>query len=70
MHPGHHGIGLQRLNDEREGTALSFEVRRGLYLHLTYVVTLSGSRSGASNAWTWARELKKGDTPRGGILES
>ena len=49
---------------------LSYEAQRGLYLHPTYVVSPEREPLGVTNAWTWAREFKKGDTPRGGILES
>jgi len=49
---------------------LSYEAQRGLYLHPTYVVSPEREPLGITNAWTWAREFKKGDTPRGGILES
>ena len=49
---------------------LSFEAQRGLYLHPTYVVTPEREPLGVTNAWTWAREFKQGDAPRGGILES
>lgn len=50
--------------------ARSYEARRGLYLHPTYVVTPEREPLGITSAWTWAREFKKGDAPRGGILES
>jgi hypothetical protein len=33
---------------------LSFEVRRVLLLHLTYVVTPQREPLGVMNAWTWA----------------
>mgnify|MGYP002661840878 FL=1 len=49
---------------------LSYEAQRGLYLHPTYVVTPEREPLGVMNAWTWAREFKKGDGPRGGVLES
>ena len=49
---------------------LSYEAQRGLYLHPTYVVSPEREPLGVTNAWTWAREFKKGDAPRGGILES
>ena len=48
---------------------LSYEVQRGLYLHLTYVVTPQREPWGVMNAWTWAREFKKCDAPHGGVLE-
>ena len=44
---------------------LSFEAQRGLYLHPTYVVSPEREPLGVTNAWTWAREFKKGDAPRG-----
>lgn len=49
---------------------LPYEAQRGLYLHPTYVVSPEREPLGVTNAWTWAREFKKGDTPRGGIRES
>jgi hypothetical protein len=49
---------------------LSYEAQRGLYLHPTYVVTPDREPLGVSNAWTWAREPKPADGPRGGVLES
>ncbi len=49
---------------------LSYEAQRGLYLHPTYVATPQREPLGVINAWTWAREFKVGDAPRGGILES
>nr|WP_181726149.1 IS4 family transposase [Polaromonas sp.]QJS06394.1 transposase [Polaromonas sp.] len=49
---------------------LSYEAQRGLYLHPTYVVTPEREPLGVMNAWTWAREFKQGDAPRGGVLES
>ena len=49
---------------------LSYEAQRGLYLHPTYVVTPEREPLGVMNAWTWAREFKAGDAPRGGVLES
>jgi hypothetical protein len=49
---------------------LSYEAQRGLLLHPTYVVTPQREPLGVTNAWTWAREPKKGDAPRDGQLES
>ncbi len=49
---------------------LSFGAQRGLYLHPTYVVSPEREPLGVTNAWTWAREFKQGDAPRGGVLES
>ena len=49
---------------------LSFEAQRGLYLHPTYGVSPEREPLGVTNAWTWAREFKQGDAPRGGVLES
>ena len=49
---------------------LSFEAQRGLYLHPTYAVSPEREPLGVTNAWTWAREFKQGDAPRGGVLES
>ena len=48
---------------------LSYEAQRGLYLHPTYVITPERELLGVINAWTWARELKTGVTPRVGVLE-
>jgi hypothetical protein len=49
---------------------LSYEAQRGLLLHPTYVVTPQREPLGVINAWTWAREFRSGDAPRGGVLES
>ena len=49
---------------------LSYEAQRGMFLHPTYVVTPGREPLGVINAWMWARELKDGDEPRGGLLES
>jgi IS4 transposase len=49
---------------------LSYEAQRGMFLHPTYVVTPEREPLGVINAWMWARELKDGDEPRGGLLES
>jgi IS4 transposase len=49
---------------------LSYEAQRGLYLHPTYVVSPQREPLGVINAWTWAREFRKDDAPRGGVLES
>ena len=49
---------------------LSYEAQRGMYLHPTYVVTPQREPLGVMNAWTWAREFKTGEAPRGGVLES
>ena len=49
---------------------LSYEAQRGLYLHPTYVVTPGREPPRVINAWTGAREAKKGDAPREGLLES
>ena len=49
---------------------LSYEAQRGMYLHPTYVVTPQREPLGLMNTWNWARELKSGDAPRGGVLES
>lgn len=50
--------------------SLNYEAQRGLYLHPTYVVTPEREPLGVTNAWTWAREFRKGDAPRGGMQES
>jgi len=44
------------------------KAQRVLDLHPTYVVTPEHEPLGVINAWTWAREFKKGDAPRGSIL--
>lgn len=49
---------------------LSYEAQRGLYLHLTYVVTPDRIPLGVLDAWMWAREPKVGNKPRAGIKES
>jgi hypothetical protein len=49
---------------------LSFEAKRGIYLHPTYVVTPKREPVGAVNAWMWAQEFKQGDALLGGVLES
>ena len=49
---------------------LSYESQRGLYVHPTYVVTPEREPLGVINAWTWAREPKKADGTRDGVLES
>ena len=49
---------------------LSYEAQRGLYVHPTYVVTPEREPLGVINAWTWAREPKKADGTRDGVLES
>ena len=49
---------------------LSYEAQRGMYLHPTYAVTPEREPLGVIDAWMWAREAKKGDGKRPGILES
>lgn len=48
---------------------LSDEAQRELYLHPTCVVSPQGEPLGVFNAWTWAREAKPGEAPRGGVRE-
>jgi hypothetical protein len=49
---------------------LSYEAQRGLYVHPTYVVTPEREPLGVINAWSWAREPKKANGTRDGLLES
>ena len=49
---------------------LSYEAQRGMYLHATYAVSAQRVPLGVLDAWMWAREAKKSDAPRGGLLES
>ena len=49
---------------------LSYEARRGMYLHPTYVVTPEREPLGVTDAWMWAREKKASDGTRPGIRES
>ena len=41
---------------------LSYEARRGLYLHPTYVVTPEREPLGVINAWTWACEATRANS--------
>ena len=49
---------------------LSFEARRGMYLHPTYAITPEREPLGVLDAWRWAREPKAPDGTRPGIKES
>ena len=49
---------------------LNYEAQRGLYLHPAYAVTPQREPRGVINAWTWARQFKTGNTPRGGVVKS
>lgn len=49
---------------------LSYEARRGRYLHPSYVVTPEREPLGVTDAWTRAREAKAPDGARPGIRES
>jgi IS4 transposase len=49
---------------------LSYEAQRGMYLHATYAVNPARVPLGVLDAWMWAREAKKSDGTRGGVLES
>lgn len=49
---------------------LSYEAQRGMYLHATYAVNSSRVPLGVLDAWMWAREAKRSDATRGGLLES
>ena len=50
--------------------ALNYEAQCRLYLHPAYAVTPQREPQGMLNAWTWARQFKTGNTPRGGVVES
>ncbi|WP_259341535.1 IS4 family transposase, partial [Ralstonia solanacearum] len=49
---------------------LSYEARRGLYLHPTYAVSADRVGLGVLDAWMWAREPKDAQGKRGGMKES
>jgi hypothetical protein len=50
---------------------LSYEARKGLFVHPTYAVTPQREPLGLVNAWNWARESKPEDGgPRPGVNES
>ena len=49
---------------------LNYEAQRGMYLHATYAVSPQRVPLGVLDAWMWAREAKKSDGTRGGLLES
>lgn len=49
---------------------LNYEVRRGMYLHPTYVVTTDREPLGVLDAWMWAREQRGADGVRPGLIES
>jgi hypothetical protein len=49
---------------------LNYEAQRGMFLHLTYAVTLAREPLGVLDAWMWAREPKDANGERGGLLES
>lgn len=50
---------------------LSYEVRKGLFVHPTYAVTPQREPLGLVNAWNWAREPRpEGGGPRPGLNES
>lgn len=49
---------------------LSYEAQRGMYLHATYAVSPARVPLGVLDAWMWARQAKKSDGTRGGVLES
>ena len=49
---------------------LAYEAQRGMYLHATYAVSPARVPLGVLDAWMWAREAKKSDGSRGGLLES
>jgi hypothetical protein len=48
----------------------SYEAQRGMYLHPTYSITPDREPLGVTDAWMWARDPKKADEERPGILES
>lgn len=49
---------------------LSYEAQRGMYLHATYAVSPARVPLGVLDAWMWAREPKRSDGTRSGVLES
>lgn len=49
---------------------LSYETQRGMYLHATYAMSPSRVPLGVLGAWMWARQPRKSDGMRGGVLES
>ena len=49
---------------------LNYEAQRGMYLHATYAVSTARVPLGVLDAWMWARQAKKSDGTRGGVLES
>lgn len=49
---------------------LTYEARRGLYLHPTYAVSLEREPLGVLDAWMWAREARDEHGERGGVRES
>ncbi len=49
---------------------LAYEAQRGMYLHATYAVSPQRVPLGVLNAWMWAREARKDNGARGGLLES
>lgn len=49
---------------------LTFEARRGMYLHPTYAVTPEREPLGILDCWMWAREKKDAAGKRGGPKES
>lgn len=49
---------------------LSYEARRGMYLHPTYAITPQREPLGVTDAWMWARPPKDADGQRPGPKES
>jgi hypothetical protein len=49
---------------------LTYEARRGLYLHPTYAVSLEREPLGVLDAWMWARETRNAHGERAGVRES
>ena len=49
---------------------LAYEAQRGMLLHATYAVSTRRVPLGVLDAWMWAREARKSDGTRGGLLES
>lgn len=49
---------------------LTFEARRGMYMHPTYAVTPQREPLGILDCWMWAREKKDATGKRGGPKES
>ena len=49
---------------------LNYEAQRGMLLHATYAVSPARVPLGVLDAWMWARQPRRPDGSRGGVLES